>query len=54
MYSRRIRFTVHVAHLEERRGASMVLMRTAEGNTPLGKPKCEWEDSLSAGLQEVR
>jgi hypothetical protein len=44
---------VHVAHTGERRGANRVLMRTAEGKRPLGKPRCEWEDSLNVGLQEV-
>jgi len=53
MYSRRMRCMVHVAHMEERRGANRVLMRRAEGKRPLGKPRCEWEYSLNVGLQEV-
>jgi len=43
---------VHVAHMGERRSANRVLMRT-EGRRPLGKPRCEWEDSLNVCLQEV-
>jgi hypothetical protein len=41
-----------MAHMGERRGANRVLMR-AEGKRPLGKARCEWEDSLNVGLQEV-
>ena len=44
---------MHVAHMGERRGVNRALMRRAEGRRPLGKPRCEWEDSLNMGLQEV-
>jgi len=37
----------------ERISANRVLMRRAEGKRPLGKPRCEWKDSLNVGLQEV-
>jgi hypothetical protein len=34
-------------------GCKQGLVRRAEGRRPLGKPRFEWEDSLSMGLQEA-
>jgi hypothetical protein len=37
----------------ERRGVYRVLVGKLEGKRPLGKPRCRWEDSIKADLQEV-
>jgi len=45
--SRRVRWAEHVAHMENKRGAYRVLVAS-----PLGRPKCGWEDIIM-DLQEV-
>jgi len=51
--SRRMRWTVHVARMCERRGLYRVLMRKPEGKRPLGRPRRRWEDNIKKNLQEV-
>jgi hypothetical protein len=51
--SRRMRWTGHVARMEERRGVYRVLVGKPEGKSPLGRLKCRWEDNIEMGLQEV-
>jgi hypothetical protein len=29
------------------------LVRRPEGNSPLGKPRCRWEDNINMDIQEV-
>jgi hypothetical protein len=53
MKSRRISWAGHVAQLEEGRGVYRVLVGKPEGNRPLGRPRCRWEDNTKMGLQEV-
>ena len=41
------------ARMGERRGVYMVLVGKPEGNRPLGRPRCRWEDNIKTDLQEV-
>ena len=43
----------HVACIGERRGVYRVLVGKPEGNGPLGRPRCRWEDNIKKDLQEV-
>ena len=43
----------HVARVGARRGVYRVLVRKPEGNKPLGKPRCRWEDNIKMDLHEV-
>jgi hypothetical protein len=51
--SRRIRWTGHVARMEEDRGAQRVLVGKPEGKMLLGRPRRRWEDNIKMNLQEV-
>jgi hypothetical protein len=42
-----------VAHMGERRGVYMILVRKAEGTRPLGRPSHRWVNNIKMGLQEV-
>ena len=53
MKSRRMRWTGHVARMEEGRGVNKVLVRKSEGKRPLGRPRRRWEDNVKMDLQEV-
>ena len=37
----------------ERRGVFRILLRKPEGNRPLGRPSCRWEDNIKMDLLEV-
>jgi hypothetical protein len=50
--SRRFRWAVHVAHMEEKSGAYRVLMEKPEGKRPLGRPKHRHEDNINIDLRE--
>jgi hypothetical protein len=51
--SRRMRWARHVASMGEGRGAYMILVGTAEGRRPLGRPRRRWNDNIKMDLQEV-
>ena len=40
-------------HMGERRGLYRILVGKPEGNRPLGRPRCRWEDDIKMDLQEV-
>jgi len=48
----RMRWTRHVARMEEGRGVHKVLVGKPEGKRPLGRPRCRWEDNIKMDLQE--
>ena len=48
--SRRLRWTGHVARMEQSRNAYRVLVRKPEGKMPLGRPRRRWEDSIKMDL----
>jgi hypothetical protein len=43
---RRMRWTVHMARMEDRKGAFNILMGRPEGKRPLGRPKRKWENNI--------
>ena len=48
-----MRWAGHVACMEEGRGVHKVLVRKPVGKSPLGRPRCRWEDNAKMDLQEV-
>ena len=38
---------------EDRRGVYKVLVWKPEGKSPLGRPRCKWEDNIKMDLKEV-
>jgi hypothetical protein len=48
-----MRWSGHVAHIGERRGAYRVLVGKPEGKIPLGRPKHRLDDNIKMDLQEV-
>jgi hypothetical protein len=43
----------NIARMGEGRGVYKVLVGKPEGNRPMGRPRCRWEDNIKADLQEV-
>jgi hypothetical protein len=50
--SRRMRWAVHVARMEENRVVHRVLVGKPEGKRLLGRPRRIWEDNIKMDLQE--
>ena len=44
---------MQIASMGERRGLYRVLVGKPEGQRPLGRPRCRWEDNIKIDLQEV-
>ena len=44
--SRRLRWTGHVARMEEGRSAFKILIVKPTGRRPLGRPRRRWEDNI--------
>ena len=51
--SRRFRWTVHVARMEEGRNAFKILTGKPTGKRPLGRPRRRWEDNIRMDLEEI-
>jgi hypothetical protein len=51
--SRRMKWARHVARMEEKRGASRILVGRPEGRRPLGRPRRRWEDNIKMDIQDV-
>ena len=49
---RRLRWTDHVARMEEDRSPFKILTGTATGKRPLGRPRRRWEDNIRIDLEE--
>jgi hypothetical protein len=50
--SRRIRWVGHVARMGGKRNAYRLLVGKAEGNRPLGRPRCRRVDAIEMELVE--
>jgi hypothetical protein len=50
--ARSMRWTGHVAHMREVRGA-YILVGRPEGRRPLGKPRRRWEDNIKMDLKGI-
>ena len=53
MKSRRLRWTGHVAGMEEGRSAFKILIVTCEGKRPLGRPRRRWENNIRMDLKGI-
>ena len=51
--SRRLRWTGHVAKMEEGRSAFKILSGKPTGKRPLGRLKHRWEENIRMDLKEV-
>jgi hypothetical protein len=51
--SRRMRWTGYVTCIGEGRGVYRVLVGRPEGERPLGRPRCRWEDNIKIDLREI-
>ena len=51
--SRRLRWALHVACMEQLRNAYRVLVGKPESNRPLGRPRRRWEDNIKMDFREV-
>jgi hypothetical protein len=51
--SRRMRWTGHIARVGEMRNACNILVGKPEGQRPLGRPRCRWEDNIRMDLREM-
>jgi hypothetical protein len=50
---RRMRWARHIAHVEEMRNAYKMLVQRPEGKTPLGRPRCRWEENIRMDRREI-
>ena len=51
--SRRLRWSGHVARMEEGRSAFKMLTGKPTGKRPLGRPRRRWEDNIRMDLEEI-
>jgi hypothetical protein len=51
--SKRMRWTGHVARMEEERKVYKVLVGNPERKRPLGRPRRSWEDGIRMDLREI-
>ena len=51
--SRRLRWTGHVARMEEGRSSLTILTATPAGKRPLGRPRHRWEDNTRMDLNKI-
>ena len=51
--SRRLRWTGHVARMEEGRSAFKILTGTPTGKRPLGKSRHRWKDNIRIDFEEM-
>jgi hypothetical protein len=51
--SRRMRWTGHVARMEEERSVYRVLVVKPEGKRSLSRPRRRWEDNIKMDLREI-
>ena len=51
--SRRLRWAVHVAWMEEGRSVFKILTGKPTGKRSLGRPRRRWEDNIRMNLEEI-
>ena len=51
--SRRLRWAGHIVHKEQSRNALRILVGEPGGQSPLGRPRCRWEDNIKMDSREV-
>jgi hypothetical protein len=50
--SRRVRWAGHVACMWEKPDAYRILVGKPEGQSPLGRNRCMWEDNIKKDLKD--
>jgi hypothetical protein len=50
---RSMRWAGHVAHMRDKTAVYMVLVGRPDGKSPLGRPRCIWDDTIKMDLHEV-
>jgi hypothetical protein len=51
--SRRMRWAMHVARMEETRNAYGILVGKLEGKRPLGRPRRRWVHNIKMDLRDI-
>jgi hypothetical protein len=51
--SRRMRWVGHVSDMAEEIKVYMAFVGKPKGKTPLGRPRCRWEDGIKIDLREI-
>ena len=51
--NRRLRWTGHIARIEEGRSSFKILTGKPTGKRPLGMPRRRWEDNIRMDLKEI-
>jgi hypothetical protein len=51
--SRTMRWAGHVARIRAKGNADRILVRKAEGNRPLGRPRSRWVDNIKIDLGQI-
>ena len=51
--SRRLRWSGHVARMEDSRSAFKILTGKPTGKRTLERPRCRWEDNIRMDLEEI-
>ena len=50
--TRRLRWTDHIARMEDGKSALKILTGTPRGKVPLGRPRRRWEDNIRMSLKK--
>ena len=53
MKSRRLRWTGHLARMEEGKSAYKILTDTPTGKRPSGRPRRRWEDNIRMDFKSI-
>jgi hypothetical protein len=48
-----MRWAGHLARMGDKRRVHSLLVGKSEGKSPLGRPRCRWEDNIKIELQEA-
>jgi hypothetical protein len=51
--SSRMRWAEHEACMGEKMNACKILVETPEGERPLGRPRCRWEDNIKMDHRKI-
>ena len=51
--SRRVRWVVHLARMEEGKSAFKIVIDKPTGKIPLGRPRRRWEDNIRVDLKKI-
>jgi hypothetical protein len=49
----RMRWAGHILHMGDVRNSYYILVVKRDGKTPLGRPRCRWENNIGMDLREI-